>query len=252
MAWLPTLLGLGAGDIVVIPELAYPTYEVGVRLAGAQLLRADGTIALGPRRPALHLAQLARPTRPARCCRPSTCARSWTGPASAARSWRPTSATSTLGWDTEPVSVLHPAVCGGSHEGAAGGALAVEVVEPRRLPGGLRGRRPGAGGSRCWRSASTPGMIVPRPVQAAMTAALSDDAHVAAQTRLLRRPARGAAARAGGGGPPDRPLGGGPVPVGDGGRAGPGDGAAAGRAKASWWHPGSSTVRRASGTCASR
>ena len=35
VAWLPTLLGLGAGDTVVIPELAYPTYEVGVRLAGA-------------------------------------------------------------------------------------------------------------------------------------------------------------------------------------------------------------------------
>ena len=29
VAWLPTLLGLGAGDTVVIPELAYPTYEVG-------------------------------------------------------------------------------------------------------------------------------------------------------------------------------------------------------------------------------
>ena len=31
------------------------------------------------------------------------------------------------------------------------------------------------------------GMIVPFPVQAAMTAAASDDAHVAAQTRALRR-----------------------------------------------------------------
>ena len=35
IAWLPTLLGLGADDIVVVPELAYPTYEVGARLAGA-------------------------------------------------------------------------------------------------------------------------------------------------------------------------------------------------------------------------
>ena len=35
IAWLPTLLGLGADDLVVIPELAYPTYEVGARLAGA-------------------------------------------------------------------------------------------------------------------------------------------------------------------------------------------------------------------------
>ena len=37
IAWLPTLLGLGADDVVVVPELAYPTYEVGARLAGAQV-----------------------------------------------------------------------------------------------------------------------------------------------------------------------------------------------------------------------
>ena len=36
IAWLPTLLGLGPDDVVVVPELAYPTYEVGAQLAGAQ------------------------------------------------------------------------------------------------------------------------------------------------------------------------------------------------------------------------
>ena len=35
VAWLPTLLGLGPGDVVVHPEVAYPTYDVGARLAGA-------------------------------------------------------------------------------------------------------------------------------------------------------------------------------------------------------------------------
>jgi len=35
VAWLPTLLGVRAGDRVVIPELAYPTYDVGARIAGA-------------------------------------------------------------------------------------------------------------------------------------------------------------------------------------------------------------------------
>ncbi len=38
IAWLPTLLSLGAEDLVVMPELAYPTYDVGARLAGAQVL----------------------------------------------------------------------------------------------------------------------------------------------------------------------------------------------------------------------
>ena len=32
IAWLPTLLGLGPADVVVVPELAYPTYDVGARL----------------------------------------------------------------------------------------------------------------------------------------------------------------------------------------------------------------------------
>ena len=43
IAWLPTLLGLGEHDTVVIPEIAYPTYEVGALLAGCTVVRADGT-----------------------------------------------------------------------------------------------------------------------------------------------------------------------------------------------------------------
>ena len=41
IAWLPSLLGLGDQDVVVVPELAYPTYEVGARLAGARWVRSD-------------------------------------------------------------------------------------------------------------------------------------------------------------------------------------------------------------------
>src|SRR5205809_840166 len=48
VAWLPTLLGLGPGDTVVIPPVCYPTYEVGARLAGATVVRADSTFAVGP------------------------------------------------------------------------------------------------------------------------------------------------------------------------------------------------------------
>src|SRR5699024_3837829 len=38
---LPSLLSIGPGDVVVVPTTAYPTYEIGARLAGAQLLVAD-------------------------------------------------------------------------------------------------------------------------------------------------------------------------------------------------------------------
>lgn len=41
VALLPSQLGLGPGDVVVVPTMAYPTYEVGARLAGAEVLAAD-------------------------------------------------------------------------------------------------------------------------------------------------------------------------------------------------------------------
>ena len=41
IATLPALLGLGPGDVVVFPTVAYPTYEVGARIAGADVLRSD-------------------------------------------------------------------------------------------------------------------------------------------------------------------------------------------------------------------
>ncbi|MDQ3104795.1 MAG: aminotransferase class I/II-fold pyridoxal phosphate-dependent enzyme, partial [Actinomycetota bacterium] len=53
VASLALHLGLGPGDLVVVPELAYPTYEVGARLAGCDVAAADSLTALGPARPAL-------------------------------------------------------------------------------------------------------------------------------------------------------------------------------------------------------
>lgn len=41
VALLPSLLGLGEGDIVAFPQAAYPTYDVGARLAGARPLPID-------------------------------------------------------------------------------------------------------------------------------------------------------------------------------------------------------------------
>jgi succinyldiaminopimelate transaminase len=41
VAWMPLLLGLGEGDIVVHPTAAYPTYAVGAALVGATALAAD-------------------------------------------------------------------------------------------------------------------------------------------------------------------------------------------------------------------
>src|SRR6476469_5702729 len=48
VAWLPTLLGLGADDVVGIPAVAYPTFDVGARLARATPVVVDGLAAYGP------------------------------------------------------------------------------------------------------------------------------------------------------------------------------------------------------------
>jgi succinyldiaminopimelate transaminase len=86
----------------------------------------------------------------------------------------------TLGWDASPVSVLHSSVSGGSHDGV----LAVYSLSKRS---NLAGYRAGfvAGDPALLRElllvGRQSGLIVPGPVQAAMTAALNDDAHAAEQ-----------------------------------------------------------------------
>lgn len=41
IALLPLMLGIGPGHTVVQPRVAYPTYEIGARLAGANIIAAD-------------------------------------------------------------------------------------------------------------------------------------------------------------------------------------------------------------------
>ena len=86
----------------------------------------------------------------------------------------------TLGWEATPVSVLHPSVCGGSFDGL----LAVHSLSKRSNLAGYRAGfvcgDPGlVAGLLAVRKQA--GMMVPGPVQAAMTAALEDDAHAEAQ-----------------------------------------------------------------------
>lgn len=45
VAWIPRLLGVGPGDMVLVPEVAYPTYDIGARLGGATPVPVD------PRKP---------------------------------------------------------------------------------------------------------------------------------------------------------------------------------------------------------
>jgi succinyldiaminopimelate transaminase len=179
VAWLPTLLGIGIGDLVVLPPLAYPTYEVGTRLAGAEVLRTDSTVAAGPARP--KLVWLNSPSNPTGRVLPVDHLRKvveW------GRSCGAVVVSDecylTLGWEAEPVSILHPSVSGGSLDGL----LAVHSLSKSSCLAGYRaGYVTGdpALVSRLLAVRKHAGMIVPHPVQAAITAALADDAHVATQ-----------------------------------------------------------------------
>jgi succinyldiaminopimelate transaminase len=91
-----------------------------------------------------------------------------------------------LGWDAEPVSILDPRVCGGSHEGL----LAVHSLSKRS---NLAGYRAGLvlGDPRLVASLLQArkhlGLMVPAPVQAAAAVALADEAHVAEQRERYAR-----------------------------------------------------------------
>ncbi|MEQ4716851.1 succinyldiaminopimelate transaminase [Nonomuraea sp. B19D2] len=190
VAWLPTYLGAGR---VVFPELAYPTYDVGARLAGAVGTASDSTLALGPER--VDLLWVNSPGNPTGRVLPAEHLRkvvSW------ARERGTVVASDEcyieLGWEEEPVSILHPDVCGGSHEGL----LAVHSLSKRS---NLAGYRAGfvTGDpvlvKRLLETRKHAGMIMPRPVQAAMTVAFGDDEHADRQReryaarRALLRPA---------------------------------------------------------------
>jgi succinyldiaminopimelate transaminase len=179
IAWLPVLLGCGPGDTVVHPTLAYPTYDIGARLAGADAVAADGLVSLGPTRvrliwvnspanptgrvlPAAHLVKMVRGARERGAVLASD------------------ECYIDLGYETRPLSVLHPDCCAGSHQGLLG---VYSLSKRSNLAGYRAGFVTGDEGlvAELLAVHKQAGMIVPAPIQAAMTAALNDDTHAAQQ-----------------------------------------------------------------------
>ena len=187
IASLPTHLGVGPGDLVVQPLLAYPTYEVGAVLAGARVLAADSLTAIGPERP--RILWINSPSNPTGKVLPVEHLRKVV-------EWcreRGVLLISDecyleLTWNGEDaVSVLHPDVSGGSHEGI----LAVHSLSKRSNLAGYRcafvaGDAAVVGELLAVRK--NLGLQMPGPQQRAMVAALGDDAHVEEQhARYARR-----------------------------------------------------------------
>ena len=179
IASMPGHLGLGPGDLVAYPELAYPTYEVGAVLAGATPVARDSLTSFGPEVPALLW--LNSPSNPTGRVLPAEHLRKVVD-------WCRERGTILVSdecylecaWEAAPMSVLHPDVSGGSHEGI----LAVHSLS----------KRSNLAGYRCAFVAGDPtlvgellavrknlGLQMPGPQQVAMQAALDDDDHVVEQ-----------------------------------------------------------------------
>ncbi|WP_110239350.1 succinyldiaminopimelate transaminase [Nocardioides gilvus] len=178
---LPMHLGLGPGDLIVQPALAYPTYEVGAALVGAEIIASDSLTGIGPRRP--KLLWLNSPSNPTGKVLPVAHLKKvvdWCRE----RGVLLVSDECYLecAWDSDnlPVSVLHPDVCGGDHTGI----LAVHSLS----------KRSNLAGYRCAFVAGDPevvaellavrknlGLMMPEPQQRVMAAVLADDDHVAEQ-----------------------------------------------------------------------
>ena len=207
VALLPLQLGAGPGDIIVHPRAAYPTYDVGARLAGATPVpvdtdadpdtwnlpagRDDGPAASvivwlnSPGNPDGHVLgidQLARVVVWARrrgavvVSDECYAELAWAEP-----------------WATEGVpSLLDPRVAGARDDGSSdlSGLVCLYSLSKQSNLAGYRAALL-AGDPELVKAVTEvrkhSGLLVPAPVQAAMVAALGDDAHVAAQRETYRR-----------------------------------------------------------------
>ena len=181
---LPSLLGLEPGSRILIPRLAYPTYDVGARLAGCVPVAVEDPTSQEATDVALvWINSPANPTGEVLAPERLKAIVDW------ARANDVLVASDEcyleLGWDVEPVSVLHPSVSGGD----ATGLLALHSLSKRS---NLAGYRAGfaAGDSEAVAAVVAArkniGLLMPTPVQAALVAALGDDAHVAEQKERYR------------------------------------------------------------------
>ena len=184
VAWIPTLLGLGPDDLVVFPAMAYPTYEVGARIAGCRFLAAEDPTTLDETPALVWLNSPSNPT-----------GEILSGPELRRRvDWaRQRGAIvasdecyGEFGWDAEPVSVLHPDVSGGDHTDL----LALFSLSKRSNLAGYRAGFVAGDGQLVAELLAVrkhAGMIPPRPVQEAMRVLLGDQTHVNEQYERYRR-----------------------------------------------------------------
>ena len=183
VALLPTLLGLGPGDRVVVPEVAYPTYVVGALVAGCDVVASDDPEAARGAR----LIWINTPGNPTGRVMPASELRA---AIDAARAHGAVVASDEcyleFGWDARPVSALSAEVIGDD----LSGVLALHSLSKRSNMAGYRyGALAGDPGlvARLLEIRKHLGLMTPMPVQRAAAAAWADDAHVEEQRERYQR-----------------------------------------------------------------
>ncbi|GAB2551286.1 succinyldiaminopimelate transaminase [Leucobacter ruminantium] len=188
VALLPFLLGIGAGEAVVFPRIAYPSYEMGAALVGAEAIASDDP-ADWPER--TRLIWINSPSNPD--------GRVMDVPALRAAVERARELGAVIAgdecyaefgwdapWDAERIpSILDPRVVGDDHTGV----LSVYSLSKQSNLAGYRAAFI-AGDPSLIETLLTvrkhAGLMQPAPVQAAMVAALGDEEHVAEQRARYR------------------------------------------------------------------
>lgn len=179
VGWLPTLLGLGPADTIVIPATAYPTYAVGAAMVGARVVTADTPADVAAERPALVWTN--SPSNPTGQVASVDETRLWVEYARERGAILVADECyGEFGWDAEPCSVMDVSV----NSGSVDLLLTAQSLSKRS---NLAGYRAGfvAGDpavvERLLEVRKHLGMMVPAPVQAAMAVLLDDDEHVGVQ-----------------------------------------------------------------------
>lgn len=182
---LPLFLGLGDGDVVVHPTVAYPTYDIGARAVGATPFPSDDPAEWPDNTKLVWLNSPSNPT--GRIDGIEFLAAAVTRARELGAVVINDECYARLSWvGSATPSILDPRVTGGS----LSGVLAAYSLSKQSNLAGYRAAFVAGDESLITAILETRrhlGLIPPLPVQIAMTAALGDDSHVDVQREVYRQ-----------------------------------------------------------------
>ncbi|MFM2277743.1 MAG: hypothetical protein RIT12_1139 [Actinomycetota bacterium] len=188
ISFLPLMLGIGKGDVIVQPSVAYTAYVVGAALCGAEIISEDDPTKWPENTKLIWINSPGNPDGRVLDVTEMKAA------VSRARELGAVLASdecyAELGWghwaETRIPSVLDPRVCEGSYENL----IAIYSLSKQSNLAGYRAAF-AAGPEALIKSLVNirmhSGLIMPAPVQKAVIAALGDEEHVAVEREIYRK-----------------------------------------------------------------